>query len=77
MTTPKRFDDLDKENFDLVAKCIELIERIGWSDDGTYTFKDGDRWTRFEVNPKISPTFKVNEVEGYRLPPKPKEIDNE
>ncbi len=47
MSTPNKFDDLDQENFDLVAKCIELIEHIGWSDDGTYTFKDGDRWARF------------------------------
>ena len=70
-------DAVEKENFDLVAKCIELINIIGWSDDDTYTFVDGDRWVKFEVDPKLTPTFKVNEVEGHKLPPRPKEIDNE
>jgi len=44
----KYIDTIEKENFDLVAKVIELINRIAWDDDGTYTFNDGDRWSRFE-----------------------------
>lgn len=39
--------ELERENFDLVAKCIELINVVGWSDDDTYTFQDGDRWAKF------------------------------
>lgn len=45
---PNTFDNLDKENFDLVAKVIELINVIGWNDDNTYTFADGDRWYKFD-----------------------------
>ena len=43
-------DALEKENFDLVAKCIELIEHIGWDNNGTYTFQDGDKWNKFNPN---------------------------
>ncbi len=42
--------ELEQEAFDLVAKCIELIETIGWNDDDTYTFANGDRWYRFDPN---------------------------
>ncbi len=50
-TPPRHYEgDLNKENFDLIAKVIELIAVIGWSDDDTYTFADGDRWYKF--NPK-------------------------
>jgi len=48
--SPNEFEDLDLENFDLIAKVIELIEVIGWSDDDTYTFADGDRWYKFDPN---------------------------
>lgn len=41
-------ESLNKETFDLIAKVIELINLIGWNDDGTYTFNDGDRWARFD-----------------------------
>ena len=40
--------DLEQENFDLVAKVIELINVIGWNEDDTYTFQDGERWAKFE-----------------------------
>jgi len=76
-TTPNVFDNVDEENFDLVAKVVELINIIGWNDDDTYTFADGDRWAKFEVDPNLTPTFKVNEVEGYKEPKLPKEIDND
>jgi hypothetical protein len=37
--------ELERENFDLVAKVTELLDDHDlWSDDGTYTFKDGERW---------------------------------
>lgn len=45
---PNTFDNLESENFDLVAKVIELINVIGWNDDNTYTFADGDRWYKFD-----------------------------
>ena len=41
-------DDLEKENYDLIAKVVELINVIGWEPDDTYTFKDGERWARFD-----------------------------
>jgi len=40
--------DQDKEIYDLIAKVIELIVIIGWDDDDTHTFSDGDRWARFD-----------------------------
>jgi len=41
-------EDMDVELFDLTAKVVELINEIGWGDDGTFTFKDGDRWNIFD-----------------------------
>ena len=41
-------EEQDQELFDLVAKVIEVINLYGWDDDGTFTFKDGDRWARFD-----------------------------
>ena len=41
-------DAIEKENYDLVAKVVELISIKGWDDDGSYTFKDGDRWYKFD-----------------------------
>jgi hypothetical protein len=49
MTNPNTFDNLDEEMFDLVAKVIELINVIGWNDDDTYTFEDGDRWAKLDL----------------------------
>lgn len=40
--------ELEMETFDLIAKVIELINIIGWNDDGSYTFKDGDTWYPFD-----------------------------
>ena len=40
--------ELEMETFDLIAKVIELINVIGWNDDDTYTFEDGDRWAKFD-----------------------------
>ena len=54
MTTPKQTKDeyileLEMETFDLIAKITSVLttHRL-WNDDGTYTFKDGDRWARFD-----------------------------
>lgn len=40
--------ELQKETFELIAKCIELINIIGWDEDDSYTFDDGEVWHRFE-----------------------------
>lgn len=41
--------DLDQENFDLLAKVIELLNDHNlWGEDHTYTFKDGERWAEFK-----------------------------
>ena len=41
--------ELEMETFDLIAKIISILKDHDlWGDDGTYTFKDGDRWSRFE-----------------------------
>ncbi len=42
-----KHDTIEQENFDLVAKVVELINVIGWNDDDTYTFEDGERWAKF------------------------------
>jgi hypothetical protein len=48
-TSKQIIDSLERENFDLVAKVIYLInERPGWSEDDTFTFPDGDTWHKFE-----------------------------
>ena len=40
---------LSEENFDLIAKCIYLINiGPGWSEDGTFTFPDGETWAELE-----------------------------
>ena len=39
---------LDRDAFDHIAKVIELINVIGWEPDDTYTFNDGDRWSKFD-----------------------------
>ena len=41
--------DVDMENFDLIAKVKELLNKHNlWGPDGTYTFKDGERWAHVE-----------------------------
>lgn len=44
----KLIHDLDKELFDLTSKVIELIDKVGWDIDGTYTFNTGECWTKFD-----------------------------
>jgi len=42
--------DLEIENFDLIAKVNELLnEHELYEPDGTYTFKDGERWARLDM----------------------------
>ena len=48
MSKKEYIKDLEMETFDLIAKTIELINVIGWDDNGTYTFSDGDVWARFD-----------------------------
>ena len=49
MSKPNRFDTESEECFDLVAKVKYLIEQYpGWSEDGTFTFPDGDTWTQLK-----------------------------
>jgi hypothetical protein len=41
--------DLDRENFELIAKVVYLITvHAGWSEDGTFTFPDGETWGKLE-----------------------------
>lgn len=40
--------ELEMETFDLIAKCIELINVVGWDDDDCYTFEDGETWEKFD-----------------------------
>lgn len=42
--------ELDMENFDLIAKVIYLISINDlWSEDGTFTFPDGETWAELET----------------------------
>jgi hypothetical protein len=49
-----KHDTIERENFDLVAKVVELINVIGWNDDDTYTFEDGERWAKFNPEGETS-----------------------
>ena len=41
--------DIATENFDLIAKVIELLTTHSlWGPDGTYTFDDGERWANIK-----------------------------
>lgn len=43
-------EDLELETFDLIAKVIDLLDTHElWEPDGTYTFKDGERWARLDI----------------------------
>ena len=47
-TRLKEHESLDVENFDLIAKVVWMInEYPGWSEDGTFTFPDGETWAEF------------------------------
>ena len=41
--------ELGIENFDLIAKVVYLLTAHElWSEDGTYTFPDGETWAKLE-----------------------------
>lgn len=55
MALRQTINELEKENFDLVAKCIALIGKLGWSsspDGRVFTFPDGDTWNEFNPEPE-------------------------
>lgn len=47
MNNKRYIKELEMETFDLIAKVIELINVVGWDDDDSYTFKDGEKWNKF------------------------------
>ena len=49
--------ELEMETFDLIAKVIELINVVGWDDDDCYTFKDGDKWYKFDPDMGLEELF--------------------
>ncbi len=50
-------ETLDAENFDLIAKITWLIRTYpGWSEDGTFTFPDGETWAKFDPEGKDNGT---------------------
>jgi hypothetical protein len=40
--------ELEMETFELIAKVIELVNIIGWDEDDSYTFEDGEKWHKFQ-----------------------------
>ena len=48
MSLRKTINELERENFDLTAKVIYLINKCGWSEGRKFTFPDGDTWTEFK-----------------------------
>lgn len=48
MSRKEYIKELEMETFDLIAKAIELINLVGWDDNGTYTFSNGEVWARFD-----------------------------
>jgi hypothetical protein len=59
--------DLEKETFDLIAKITCLLsEHELWEDNGTYSFSDGDRWSRFKPEDEQEYLdYKPEEVEQH------------
>lgn len=59
--------ELEMETFDLIAKIVSVLkEHDLWDEDGTYTFKDGDRWARFEPAKELEYlTYTKEENECY------------
>lgn len=41
-------EEQDREMFDLVAKCVELINKLGWNEFDQYVFNDDDVWSKFD-----------------------------
>lgn len=40
--------ELEEECFDYLAKVVEILTKHNlWNDDDTYTFDNGDRWSKF------------------------------
>lgn len=48
MTRNPEIIELEQETFELIAKVIELINIVGWDDDDSYTFSDGETWHKFD-----------------------------
>lgn len=41
--------DQDKEIFDLIARCIDIINTHSlWGGEDEYTYTDGEVWNRFD-----------------------------
>jgi hypothetical protein len=50
-----KHDSLEREHFDLTAKVIWMINAYpGWSEDGTFTFPDGETWVKFDPEGEAS-----------------------
>lgn len=44
-----KIKELEMETFDLIAKITGILhDHKLWNEDGTYTFRDGDRWAIFD-----------------------------
>lgn len=62
----EHIEEQDKEIFDLIARVIFCIEIIGWDEEDSFTFPDGETWGRFD--PDYDRAKNVNKLE---------ELDNE
>ncbi len=49
MTKDEYILSLEMETFDLIAKIVAILKDEDlWDDADTYTFRDGDRWSKFD-----------------------------
>jgi hypothetical protein len=49
MSKDEYITELEMETFDLIAKITTVLKDHDlWNEDGTFTFRDGDRWARFD-----------------------------
>ena len=54
MNKDQYIKELEMETFDLIAKLTSVLKEHNlWNEDSTYTFKDGDRWARFEPSDEL------------------------
>ena len=56
--------ELEQEAFALLSKVVGLIELIGWDEDGTYTFPDGEVWREYKPNTKLTSTENISTFKG-------------
>ncbi len=63
-----KIKDLEEETFDLIAKITWILkEHKLWGPDNTFTFGDGDRWSRFDPEYELKLTQRTKKEEDREV----------